>query len=91
LQIAVSDQARYGLAFVVRKVGNPLFPDVTGVVDSILSLFVGIVQLVERLLVFHGLSLRRSQYEKEPEDRVNRLHLKSPSGKLFVTKVIGAG
>jgi hypothetical protein len=49
------------LGFVVGKVGNPLFPDVTCVVDSILSLCVRIVQLVERLLVFHGMSLRRSR------------------------------
>ena len=60
LQIAVSDQARFGLGFVMGKVGYPLFPDIASVVDGVLSLFVRIVQLVERPLVFHVLSLRRS-------------------------------
>jgi type II secretory pathway predicted ATPase ExeA len=45
---------RFGLGFVVTKVRNPFFPDVAGVVNSVLGLFVGVVQSVERkvLLVF---------------------------------------
>jgi hypothetical protein len=60
LQIPVGGQARFGLGFFVVKVGDPLFSDIAGVVNSILSLLVRIVQLVERLLVFHVLSLRCS-------------------------------
>ena len=44
------------------------FPDVAGVVDRVLSLFVRIVQLFEGLLVFHDSSLRRSR-PCQPEGR----------------------
>ena len=66
LQIPVGDQARFGLGFLVVKVGDPLFPNIAGVVNSILSLPLRIVQLVERPLVFHVLSLRRSHRHQAP-------------------------
>jgi hypothetical protein len=46
------------------------------VVNSILSLFVWIVQLVERLLVFHGLSLRRLCRQQAP--RISNCNDRAP-------------
>jgi hypothetical protein len=66
LQIPVGDQARFALGFRMFKVGDSLFPHIASVVNSILSLFVRIVQLVERLLVFHVLSLRRVRRHQAP-------------------------
>jgi hypothetical protein len=66
LQIPVGDQARFDLGFLVVKVGDPLFPDIASVVDGVLSLFVRVFKLIERLLVFHGLSLRRSNRHQAP-------------------------
>jgi hypothetical protein len=66
LQIAIGDQVWFGLGFIVGKIGDPLFPRIAGVVNGVLSLFVRIVQLVERLLVFHGLSLRRLCRQQAP-------------------------
>ena len=68
LQIPVGDQARFALGFPMFKVADPLFPHIAGVVNGVLSFFVRVVQLVERLLVFHGLSLRRSYRHPGPKN-----------------------
>jgi hypothetical protein len=56
LQVSVCNQMR--VCLLPAKLSNLLFSDLAGVVDSVLSFLVRVVQLVKRLLVFHAMSLR---------------------------------
>lgn len=57
-EVAIGDQARLRFRLFLVKIGDLLFPDLTGAVNSVLSLFMGIFQ-IERALVFHTAILRR--------------------------------
>src|SRR5208337_3786429 len=53
LQASIGNQSRHGVGFLAQM-GNLLFPDLASMVNGILRLFMWVVQLVKRFLVFHA-------------------------------------